>query len=190
VTPATLEGVPEQFHDFFVASAGVSGALIGLLFVASAVAPERIVQSSAPIRAQESAAGAYLVLVDTLFVALAALIPGNSLAVVVPLMAGIGIVGTLVFAGITVLEVRRPDVRWIWHRLLSLAFFSWQLVLGFQLATGNWRTATLTTLASLSLAFYAIGITRAWQLLGGTGHGILDGIALWRSRHGTGTTRE
>ncbi len=185
-----MEGVPEEFHDFFVASAGVSGALIGLLFVASAVAPERIVQSSAPIRAQESAAGAYLVLINTLFVALAALIPANSLAVVVPLMACVGIIGTVVFAGITILEVRRPGLRWIWHRLLSLGFFVWQLVLGIQLASGNTDTAVLATLASLSLAFYAIGITRAWQLLGGTGHGILDGIALWRSRHGEGAPRE
>lgn len=180
-----MDGVPEVFHDFFVASAGVSGALIGLLFVASAVAPERIVQSSAPIRAQETAAGAYLVLIDTLFVALAALIPANTLAVVVPLMAGVGIVGTVIFAGITLVEVRRPGVRWISHRLVSLGFFVWQLVLGIQLAGGDATTGIYVSLASLSLAFYAIGISRAWQLLGGSGHGIVDGIQLWRARHGS-----
>ena len=143
-----MDGVPEVFHDFFVASAGVSGALIGLLFVASAVAPERIVQSSAPIRAQETAAGAYLVLIDTLFVALAALIPANTLAVVVPLMAGVGIVGTVIFAGITLVEVRRAGVRWISHRLVSRGFFVWQLVLGIQLAGGDATTGIYVSLVS------------------------------------------
>lgn len=175
--------VPDSFHDFFTASAGVSGALIGLLFVASAVAPERIVQSSAPIRAQETAAGAYLALIDTLFVALAALIPSNSLSVVVLVMASMGIVGTVIFAGITIVEERRPGLRWVWRRAFSLIFFVWQFVLGIQLATGNGDQATFVSLAGLSLAFYAIGITRAWQLMGGTGHGFLDGIALWRARH-------
>lgn len=181
-----MDGVPEVFHDFFVASAGVSGALIGTAVNCVGGGAEPIVQSSAPIRAQETAAGAYLVLIDTLFVALAALIPANTLAVVVPLMAGVGIVGTVIFAGITLVEVRRPGVRWISHRLVSLGFFVWQLVLGIQLAGGGRHDRDLRLARQPeprllrhrdSARLATAGRVRSWDR---------GRIQLWRARHGGG----
>jgi hypothetical protein len=74
--------VPQDFHEFFLGSATVSGALIGLLFVAVSVAPERLVSRTAPAEPQVIAASALTAFTNTLFVSLAALIPGVNVGAV------------------------------------------------------------------------------------------------------------
>lgn len=65
-----------DWHDFFVAQAGVAGALIGLLFVAVSINLARILQfPQLPTRAVEALVLFFLVLV----VATLALVPGQSL---------------------------------------------------------------------------------------------------------------
>ena len=41
--------VPEDFANFFIASASTGAALVGLLFVAVSLAPEQIVTRRAPV---------------------------------------------------------------------------------------------------------------------------------------------
>jgi hypothetical protein len=74
--------VPQEFHEFFSASAAVSGALIGLLFVAVSVAPDRLVGRGATVQAQIIAAGAFTAFTNALFVSLGSLLPGANLGTI------------------------------------------------------------------------------------------------------------
>ena len=51
--------VPEAFHDYFLATSGAGAALVGLLFVAVSIAPERTVMSGAPVERRAVATSAY-----------------------------------------------------------------------------------------------------------------------------------
>lgn len=176
--------MPDDFHDFLVASAGVSGALVGLLFVASAIAPERIVAKNAPALAQETAAGAYIVLSNTLFVALAGLFPGNALKYVAVIMPVAGLVTTTGYAIQSWFHRSEGGVgaRW-WIRRVTTAFFLVsQLIAGVALWRQGVNDDTVANVIVWSFAFYAIGLTRAWELLGAHDQGFAETFLLWRGQ--------
>jgi hypothetical protein len=64
--------VPVSFHDFFSGCATVAGALIGLLFVALSVSPEKLTGDDARAEHQVRAGAAFSALVNTLVIALVA----------------------------------------------------------------------------------------------------------------------
>ena len=91
---------PSEWHDFFVASAGASAALLGLLFVAVSINLERILKfEGLPGRALE----ALMQLTCVLLVSLAGLVPGQS-------HVALGLELLLIVAIIAVIVVRQPVV--------------------------------------------------------------------------------
>ena len=92
--------VPLSFHDFFGGCATIAGALIGLLFVAISVSPENLTGATARTDHQVRAGAAFSALVNTMVIALVALLPGARLgeAGIILGAAGLGTTAGLVVA--------------------------------------------------------------------------------------------
>src|SRR3978361_536699 len=84
--------VPESFVDFFVAAVGVTGALIGLLFVAGSLAPRRSRDQHTAHLAQSQASAALLVFTNTLTVGLLALFPDSNVGYPALVIGVLGII--------------------------------------------------------------------------------------------------
>jgi hypothetical protein len=89
--------VPAIFTNFFIASAGAGGALIGLLFVAVSIAPENTIMEGAPVERQASAGSAFTSLLNAFFISLGALIPIN-LGEIIIVMSLLGFSSTALYS--------------------------------------------------------------------------------------------
>src|ERR1035437_953399 len=83
-----------SYTSFFAGSAGVSGALVGLLFVALSVSPERLKEPRESTEHQAIAATTFTALVDALFLSMAGLLPGNGTQTAALVLGLIGLSST------------------------------------------------------------------------------------------------
>jgi xanthine/uracil/vitamin C permease (AzgA family) len=166
-----------DFTDFFVAAAGATGALVGLLFVAVSVSPERLHSKETGVYAEIHAATALLCFTDVLAVSLFALVPRDDPGFPATVFGVIG----LAFAGSAIRSVlsRARDKR----RALPIAaglsaLFGFQTAYGvITIATGqrSWAVSSLCTVLIVALL---AGIARAWQLVGLRDTGLITSLGI------------
>jgi len=180
------------YTDFFLGSATAAGALIGLLFVALSVAPERVQGIHASAEHQAISGTAFVALVDALFISLVGLLPSGAIGIAAVVFSVGGITSTI-GVGIRLWRHRRTErLSHRWPVLLAVIL----IVYGFQLAAGipaiseHGAAAGVSRQASLVLAMFAIGIFRAWELLGLHAGGVFDLLVAWADRPKAGESQD
>lgn len=166
---------PDDLHDFFVASAGVAGALVGLLFVAVSVSQDRLVGSGNARVHQVRASAALTAFTNALAVSLLSLVPGHKIGPAAVAVGGAG----LVFVVASLLSLVRGR-RMGWGVLRDAAFllglvvvFVLELVNGIEVIDDAHDTGSMQTIAILMVVCFLIGIARAWELIGAPSFGLV-----------------
>ena len=160
------------YTNFFLGSVTVAGALTGLLFVALSVAQGQDDDKGSAER-QAVAATAFTALVDSLWISLVALLPGNGIPKASLLLGLLGLTST---AALIVRLWRARSRQKLSHRwpvllLLIVAMYIAQTVTAFTSSEGE---AARKAGAMFVMIFFAVGIARSWELLGLRGGGVLD----------------
>lgn len=164
---------PESLHDFFVASAGVAGALIGLLFVAISVSQDRLRETGDMQIHRVRASAALTSFTNGLALSLFALVPGDlSTAGMALSSSGILFVLASLIALIRVRGLHWRDARDNLFLLGLAVVFVAQLVQSIKLNLAPHESGPATTLATLIVIGGLIGIARAWELVGGPSIGM------------------
>jgi len=176
-----------------VASAGVAGALIGLLFVAISVSAERLGRTEASGQLHRIRANAALVaFVNALAVSLFAMIPDEKIGMTSLIVA---IVGLLFVAAALLSLIRLGQVRWATGRdalfLVGLAAtFILELIAGIDVLGNPRDSGSVREIAILVSVCFLIGISRAWELIGGPSIGFTHEVAALVRGPGSGDNAE
>jgi hypothetical protein len=170
--------IPAEYHDFFLAEAGASAALIGLLFVAISVSSERVVGTNAEIVEQARASSALTAFIIPLALSLVALLPGSHLGIpaVIVSFAGLLFVAATIRRYFSVAKGHRENPR----GLIGLVGFTFVIAVIFAygivgIVHPDSVDAT-ATIATATIASVLLGVDRAWALIGG--HGRSRGTAI------------
>ena len=176
--------VPLSYHDFFSGCATIAGALIGLLFVAISVSPEKLTGDTARTDHQVRAGAAFSALVNTMVIALVALLPGADLGEASLILAAAGLATTVGLVLVLYREhgtVKRSDATMF---LIMLVLYGLQLANGIKLNATPHDVNAVDNQGVLAIGFFLFGIARAWQLVGARDFNLMSTVAAMIHRPG------
>ena len=173
---------PEGFTEFFLASAGTGGAFVGLLFVAISIGPQRTFGDSAVAGAlrQHLAEASFLTLINGFVLSSIALIPGIVVGWVALVMGMVGVYTALHLAWLFARFHRhgrgryppwRDLLRVVSLSLIATLVFAIESVVGLRLILRPADEEAYRWLGAIIIGLYALGMLRAWTLLGDPQHG-------------------
>jgi hypothetical protein len=169
--------VPVSFHDFFSGCATIAGALIGLLFVALSVSSEYLRGENARTDHQVRAGAAFSALVNTLVLALFALMPTTDLGTVGIILAaaGLGTTAALIFA--LAREDKRIGRSDLFMFLVLIVLYGLQLANALRLEHTPHNVALVVNQGELAVVFFLFSIARSWQLVGAREFSLMTEVA-------------
>jgi hypothetical protein len=171
--------IPPAFANFFIASASAGAALVGLLFVAVSLAPEQNVTRQAPQERQAVAGSAFTALINAFFISLAALIPNVTFGLVVVPISGFCLLTSLIQAW-PLLRRRRDWLSFLRRAflvVLSIVLYGTELLNGYQLLMTPSQSGIVYGLVSCLIVAFAVGLVRAWELLGAQRFGLMGWLS-------------
>jgi hypothetical protein len=159
---------PAAYQPFFAASMGAAAALLGLLFVAVSVAPERTVGAGAPVERQMVAESVFTSLINAFFLSMGGTIPDFNIGSVALVLSAFALFQTLHVG--RRLWPRQLTVRSAVQRLslvvVALLIYGGQLENAFQLVRVAGPGAPVGGQINILFALYALALGRSWELLG------------------------
>jgi hypothetical protein len=165
--------VPATYHAFFSDCAEVAGSLIGLLFVAVSVSPEKLRGNDAAFQVKSGTA--FATLTNGLIMSLVALLPGDNLALAGLILSIAGISSAI---GLAVISYRHAGPRRRIGALLRVGgifyLFVIQLVVSLYLNASPRRSGAVGTEAVVIVVSFSFAIERAWDLVGAGDAGMLS----------------
>ena len=174
--------VPPEFANFFIASTGAGAALVGLLFVAVSIAPEQMVTRRAPMERQAVAGSAFTALINAFFISLVALIPHFNFGLLIMPFISLCLLTTLIQAW-QLLRLRKgwlSLLRRTFLVLLGVGLYGLELVNALQLSIDPSQVGAVYGLVFLLWGAFALGLIRAWELLGAHRYGLMGWLNLLR----------